>query len=376
MQDIFGRTVNVSEAALHDVVRRIADPAVRSRKGFGAFRKFGKIYEQTLSLASSSVNFSGPVASLWTGLRDDPSLLPHARYQFGLPRHQDFFREILGDAHTYDPPCLWSLFWALARAQHRFLRVFGETAASHEERLTGHLLAQVLERVEEFGPLWAGLGSDGRGGAIAPLDLSYADISSGGKESQTGADFGLIVHASFHAEGEFFKSVRFQAKKTTYTGAANISISQMKTLAKRPNIGYYLFYHASDSDGWQLTPTVVPAGRVQSRIEEAQGSDAAETAVLREIDDIVTGEKRRTFHAREEGFDFATFVSFGVADPVSDYGVPAEDAESAARVLFDPAALPPPSRLAVITLGIPEEPVAWSEVLRRVAPPWDGERSF
>ena len=61
---------------------------------------------------------------------------------------------------------------------------------------------------------------------------------------------------------------------------------------------------------------------------------------------------------RDDGWDFATFVTFGLADPAAEHGVLASDPSSAARCLMS-AGGPTPSRLLVLTLGEGGAVVDW-----------------
>jgi hypothetical protein len=105
-----------------------------------------------------------------------------------------------------------SLFWALVSAQRTFLE---ETAASekehwsHEERLTGVLEAHLRGELRRFAPEWRALRANKR----SQLDFTSVDLSRGRMERVTGADFGVIFRVCEPDSPEYFRAIRFQAKK-------------------------------------------------------------------------------------------------------------------------------------------------------------------
>jgi hypothetical protein len=134
----------------------IFDQFSRGRTGFGAFRHFSNIFRETARLVLESGFLASPQKQdipLW--FLDEEWL--HFHFRKGYPTsHKHFINQILSSPSSYDPPCLWALFWAMAKAEHEFLIRY-VPFWSHEERLTGHLISQLVERIESFSSYWTSL---------------------------------------------------------------------------------------------------------------------------------------------------------------------------------------------------------------------------
>lgn len=134
-----------SYASYIKLAASIAEEVSRGRTGFGAFRNFSSISRETMRLAFNSGFFGireKSVFPLWT---IDADFL-HFYLKRSHPDHRSFFDQVLASPSSYDPSCLWALFWALAQAEHEFLSRY-VPFWSHEERLTGHLVSQIVERL-------------------------------------------------------------------------------------------------------------------------------------------------------------------------------------------------------------------------------------
>lgn len=171
----------------------------------------------------------------------------------------------------------WLIYWAALEAQHRFSSVFCGIA-SHEERLTGHLVSElfaakdrlideVTGRIETF--------KTGRTDAVPEIlddlqeglggDFAYADLSTKGQEQHTGADFGLILKREFNFAPDAFVPLRLQAKKSGSNGRANIKAysrltpdDQLKRLTAS-GIGHYIYYQTEKDRRGPIAPLVQPA---------------------------------------------------------------------------------------------------------------------
>lgn len=315
-----------------------------SRTGFGAFRKSGDLFRNTLSLILESGIFTPPrsEASPWS----DPDYWYHFIYRFP-GRYIRFFKDILSKPSSFDPVCMWALFWALAKAEHEFLYRF-VPFWSHEERLTGHLISQILERIEEFASPWRALAPTGKNSEESQLRFWYADIATNRQESVTGADLGLVVHAKFGAKDEFLKVLRFQAKKVTPSGRAKLDLDQTAALIATSNLGYYLFYHAQDKEQWHCPPTVCSASRFIELVGQKKSQSSSKGLGMEYVD------------AKEQGYDFASFITFAFSDPASDHGklvATPRDAVTALTGGNSPSG--PPTRVLVITMGSQVPPADW-----------------
>jgi len=171
----------------------------------------------------------------------------------------------------------------------------------------------------------------------------YADTATSRKESLTGADLGLIIHARLPGQDEFFKVARFQAKKVDRFGKARIDVDQTKALLQHEQLGYYLFYHSANEKGWSLTPTVQSAVSFKSDIEK-------------------TSKGKIPVSARNAGYDFAMFICLALADPASEAGIHTTDGRKAVIVLMSGPL--PPSRVLIVMLGDGTSVLKWEDLLR------------
>lgn len=323
--------------------REIADGLVGGRSGFGAFRHRDSVFWHTIELISESVFFTPSLldpnrhwidSEIWPF---HPRLIPGSRSRF--------FKDVLSTPTAFDPNCIWSLFWALSKAEHDFVQRY-LPFWSHEERLTGHLLSQVIERASQFAAHWQSLNVDPK----SQLEIWYADTATNRRESVTGSDLGVVVHARYGTQNEFFKVVRLQAKKVNASGSAAVDLDQVETLLMQENLGYLLFYHAPDSEQWQLAPTVSSASTYKEHVDRKR------------MDSRSFGEELGTesIAVRDHGFDFASFITFALADPGSPHGRTAKSSRDAVNTIMGrngPSG--PPDRLLVITLGSDVPVVDW-----------------
>lgn len=332
----------------------VAEDLSRGRTGFGAFRNFATISRDTMRLAFNSGFFSNREKGNSPFWAIDGEFL-HFYLKRSHPDHRYFFNRVLASPSSYEPSCMWALFWALAQAEHEFLLRY-VPFWSHEERLTGHLVSQIVERLEDFAPYWAALSGAPENEVENHCRIFYADTATARRESVTGADFGLVIHARFGKQPEYFKVARFQAKKAESSGSALIDFDQVEALLKRPDVGYYVFYHYHDPKKWSLPPTVLSAGHFKSRLEALREERA-------KIKKTELGKESKK--VQEEGYDFATFLAFALADPASEHGGYTLTAEGAVTELMTVSPpLEPPSRVMVITLGGGTTVIDWPDLLR------------
>lgn len=328
-------------SSFEDIAAGIADGPIRSRQGFGAFRHYNGLLQDTARLVFESGLFTLPQDWPWGPWPPDPEFWLFHR-SFGCPRHVQLFRRLLATPTCYHPPAIWALFWALAKAEHRFTERY-LPFWSHEERLTGHLVSEIMERIGEFSPEWKDLARTNANTEPPRLELWYADLAASRREKETGGDLGLIVHGCLPGHREFFKVLRFQAKKVGPAGSLRLDIQQHEALAEHNHLGQYVLYHAADSDHWQLPPTVLPVSEVTTTPEDAKAAS-------------------KTIPGRNDGYDLAAFMTFAGSDPASSHGVLASDPRRAAAILLhERRRVPPPSRVVVITLGSPAVTVDWFE---------------
>lgn len=343
-----------------DLAQAAVGSVWHGRSGFGALRQLEQTLRDSVRLATTSGLFASRSSKAewpWMAMVD-PDFLHFAFRRGGLGvHHRTFFEQALGRPSNYEPMSFWALFWAMAKAEHEFLNRY-IPFWSHEERLTGHLVSQMMERIEEFAATWRTLAVAGAGDVHCRI--WYADTATARREAITGADLGLVVHGKIPGRSDYFKVVRFQAKKVGATGKATIDLDQVERLTETDSLGYYLFYHRLDAKRWCPAPTVRSATNFKHQLDEAKKKQAEEAKTK-----PGRPESYGTTSAdvRDGGWDFATFLTFGLADPAADHGVLCDDPREAARTLMS-GARPEPSRVMVMTLGQGGAVVDWPDLLK------------
>jgi len=339
-------TTDATDARYVTIARSAVSGACRSREGFGALPNNGSAFNDTYhliynsSLVETLPRHNHPFCDCRDAYRDPVAL----------------FEEYLARPRNLAPRAVWALFWSLAQAEHEFLADF-IPYWSHEERLTGHLVSKILDRFRAFQHHWRELdGSSAVDGASQSwFHLKYMDTATSRQESVTGADLGFIVHARLHGRQEFFKAVRFQAKKVNGE-SVQIDLDQVKALNARDNLGYFLFYYPYRNGGFSFTPSVARARDYANLVEEA------------EKERNMRGKLGKT--SAEPGsdrWDFASFVTFALADVTSQHGVIASDPQDAACIVMRKnGPLDHPSRLLVLTLGSPQSRPNWDSILHEL----------
>ncbi|GMV27626.1 MAG: hypothetical protein AMXMBFR58_36570 [Phycisphaerae bacterium] len=355
-----------------DLAQAAVGSVWHGRSGFGALQKREQTLRDSVRLASSSGLFSMRSRNAewpWMALVDPDFFHFASRRGLGV-HHRTFFELALGRPSNYEPSSFWALFWAMAKAEHEFRRRY-IPFWSNEERLTGHFVSQMMERVEEFASPWRSLATAGAGDVHCRI--WYADTATARRESITGADLGLVVHGKIPGRSDYFKVVRFQAKKVGSKGKAMIDLDQVERLIETDYLGYYLFYHPLDPNNWCPAPTVRSATQFKHQLDEAKkkqgeepkgkpGSQSSQTIFGKRVGEPDSYGKTSA-DVRDGGWDFATFVTFGVADPAAEHGVLCDDPREAARTLMS-CARPEPSRVMVMTLGQGGTVVDWQNLLK------------
>lgn len=171
----------------------------------------------------------------------------------------------------------WLIYWSALEAQHRFSSVFCGIA-SHEERLTGHLISELFaarDRLRDEITARMETCKAGRTDAVPKVlddlldalggEFAYADLSTKRQEKHTGADFGLIIKREFSSAPSAFIPLRLQAKKSGSNGRANINAynrptpdEQLKRLTVS-EIGYYIYYQTETDERGPIIPLIQSA---------------------------------------------------------------------------------------------------------------------
>jgi len=206
----------------------------------------------------------------------------------------------LADPRHFRVDALWAVYWAMFQAAQSVEDVLSQSA-EHEDPITGKLLAELNHWL-------SGWGAQHARGFGYPETTSYMGtlaIASKGEEARLGADIGIIVDLQI-GDYQSRKVALFQAKKARQ-GITDIGSTsgQLAKLAARPDVGYYLFYHQSDWLVHAPAPTVCAAHELAEQV----------TSRGRRID---AGHLK--MDVRTTGWDWASFVGFGLCDPGSGLG--------------------------------------------------------
>lgn len=332
----------LSGARLHRCItaaRNIVYPSVRGRTGYGSFRLHEKLDAASLELVRNS-----DIIDRYTWRYEHEWPLPFPPTQVPFSTYRSVAEGALIYPQIFYPHEVWILFWALVKSEHQFISN-DVPQGSHEERLSGSLVARLREGIRETCSEWSTSSDPG-----SPIcEILYADIASQRREKDTGADLALILRCRYSWHPEFFKVVRFQAKKADGHGNAIIDQTQVEALVAEKSLGYHLFYPQTDEAGWVLPPTVVASSMLRLPRKKR-----ARSRTLR-------------FNSFSTGWDFAAFVAFAMASPGSAEGRLTASEDEAIRLAFTPTL---PAHLAIVTVGRGQtanpRAVDWANVILRI----------
>ncbi|HAV2022696.1 TPA: hypothetical protein QIF24_000818 [Citrobacter koseri] len=251
---------------------------------------------------------------------------------FNHPAEQwQVLSECLTDPRRLRTDALWAIYWAMYQCGQWVSSTISESDA-HEDVLTGKVTAQIdrwlagwaTERLRKFG---------------YPEMRSYMgtlEIASTTEETRLGADIGLVVDLNI---GSLVckKVALFQAKKSL-SGVANIgsNAGQLAKLSRRPNTGFYLFYHQSPCRVMGPAPSVCSAHELEKQL----------TLLGKNID-----ATHLPLNVYTMGWDWASFVSFGLCNPGSQTGESFSTIEEAFTILGNGDTRNLPKYLHVISIA-------------------------
>ncbi|MFJ1298529.1 hypothetical protein ACILG0_01110 [Pseudomonadota bacterium AL_CKDN230030165-1A_HGKHYDSX7] len=238
---------------------------------------------------------------------------------------------LLSDPRRFRTDALWAIYWAMHQCGQWVADAASESDA-HEDVFTGKVTAQIdrwlagwaTERIREFG---------------YPEVRSYLgalEIASTTEETRLGADIGLIVDLNI-GDLTCQKIVLLQAKKTKH-GVTNVGshARQLSKLSSRPSDGFYLFYHQSTHPVIAPAPSVCAAHELADKVAQlGKDIDAAHLPL----------------NVRSMGWDWASFISFGLCNPNSKIGQSFDTVEEALTALGNGDARNLPRYLHVIAIA-------------------------
>lgn len=276
----------------------IRDKAYRGHTGIPATGAFTEIAKASAKLAAASM-LDAPARKLESCSHpaDQWQLLPLLATS---PQH-----------FTID--VLWTIYWSMFQCAQQIADFLSDTKA-HEDPLNGRFSAYV----ESWLSGWAAKRIPQFGYPKSSSYLGTLQLASKAEEARVGADLGVIISLNV-GELRCRKVVLLQAKRAKQ-GIANVGSGkgQLPKLSSLPRVGYYLFYHESPPTLYPPVPTVSSA-------------EALQQCVLDEQKD--PGSRYLSLDVRTTGWDWASFVSFGLCNPTSNLGEPFDTIEDAFRIL-------------------------------------------
>jgi hypothetical protein len=252
--------------------------------------------------------------------------------QFVHPADQwQVLSTLLTDPRQLKVDALWAVYWAMFQCGEWVAEALSE-ADANEDLFTGKLSAQIDRWLSD----WAAKHVQGFGYPDIASYMGTLEIAGTTEETRLGADIGVIVDLQL---GELVcrKVALFQAKKVKF-GIADIGSKsgQLAALAASPSMGFYLFYHQSTYPLRAPAPTVCNALGLAELIKS--GNRSVEAPHL-------------NLNVRTVGWDWASFITFGLCQPDSGIGEPFSTAENALKKLGGGDARNLPKYLHVIAIA-------------------------
>lgn len=226
---------------------------------------------------------------------------------------------------------LWAIYWAMFQCEQEMAR-FLNSAAAIEDLLNGRFSAYV----EHWLTGWASKQIPQFGYPMSQSFLGTLQLAGTPEESRLGADLGVII--SLNIGGLVCrKAVLLQAKRAKdWVADVGSRKGQLPKLSTLQRGGYYLFYH--ESANLQLAcavPTVSSAQALEQLLLTA-GKKPDGTYLPVDV--------------RETGWDWASFISFGLCDAHSGIGEPFETIDEALQILGSGETGELPLRLFMIAI--------------------------
>ncbi|MFL1491121.1 hypothetical protein [Pseudomonas antarctica] len=226
----------------------------------------------------------------------------------------------------------WALYWANFQTAQRFSKD-QSLAHAHEEHSTGGLLSNLRSESER----WAGPKIDAMGYPEVTSFLGTLALGGTAAEAHLGADFGIIV--DINVGGLVVRKVALVQGKVSKNGKADIAskptgpmkLTQLEKLHD-PQRDFYAFYHRGLRGASIPWPTVNRACALTTP-----------TTDLRAAQIIIS--------TRESGWDWPSFIAFGLCSNTSGVGRMLEEHEDALAVLSSGRRELLPGRLIVVAAG-------------------------
>ncbi|WP_053130471.1 hypothetical protein [Pseudomonas sp. MIACH] len=293
------RPTDTDYATLQSEAERIRDEAYRDHYGVPVTGGFGEIVGASAKLAAANMEPS------W-GQRLLDCTEPANQWQL--------LTQILTSPLTFSVDVLWSIYWAMLQCEDQMAK-FLSSAVVKEDPLNGRFSAYVDSWLSQ----WAGKQIPKFGYPTSQSYLGTFHLAGTPEESRVAADIGLII--SLNVGGLVCRKVALLQAKRAKDWVADVGSKkgQLTTLSSQELTGYYLFYH--ESPGFKLAPpvpTVSSALALQSLLVAANRGTLGEKILL---------------DVSKSGWDWASFITFGLCDPVSAVGQSFDTIDHAFQIL-------------------------------------------
>ncbi|WP_146095639.1 hypothetical protein [Xanthomonas arboricola] len=230
----------------------------------------------------------------------------------------------------------WIIYWSFFAELQKFA---GEIKGGHpsEDVLTGRLMAYLNKRLTT----WAKQNLEELGYPNAKAVLEFVHTAGGGAEAVTGADIGIIVNIDVGTL-KVAKVALLQAK-ISHGGVADIGskksgmakLTQLQKLNDRDR-DFYLIYHVASGPSLPMLPTVTTAAHFRERLGQNQAALEKEHIAV---------------NTREVGWDFASFITFGLCTANSAIGKTVPSGINPLEVLTENGATSLPRYVLVVSLS-------------------------
>lgn len=228
-------------------------------------------------------------------------------------------------------PLHWALYWSNFKASQEFASDC--MAAAHEDNFSGRFISLVNSCARGWAaPRFGDMG-------YPTAKALFGTLSLGGlkAEARVGADLGIIIDLDV-GDLRVRKVALLQAKKSCKgiadVGSEQTGPAQQTQLQKLGDSSrdFYLFYHYATAHATWPGPTVISATKIKA---------AVPNLAARNIN----------FDTRSDGWDWASFLAFGLCTPDSGVGRQLTDDEDALSVLGSGDRTSLPQSLLVISIS-------------------------
>jgi hypothetical protein len=280
------RPTDTDYDTLQNEAERIREEVYRDHYGVPVTGGFGEIVGASAKLAAANME------SPW-----DSQLLSHTEPAIQWQE----LTQILTSPLTFSIDVLWSIYWAMLQCEDQMAK-FLSSAVVKEDPLNGRFSAYVDSWLSQ----WASKQIPKFGYPASQSYLGTFHLAGTPEESRVAADIGLII--SLNVGGLVCRKVALLQAKRAKDWVADVGSKkgQLTTLSSQELTGYYLFYH--ESPGFKLAP---PVPTVSSALALQSLLVAANRGTL---------GKKILLDVSKSGWDWASFITFGLCDPVSAVG--------------------------------------------------------